>query len=246
MAPLLDVQQLSLQFAGRIILKQLSLTVAAGTVVSVLGSNGAGKSTLLKAVMGLHDQGSQQSGLIRIDGHDLIDERNFAQARQQALSKLAYVPELPAVYPHLSAVENIRYFLGVAGVPETAAVESCLQCTGLDSEAWHRPCNTVRKPQKRWGGYYQQSGHRHSSKRWLVAMSITCWHIDSGLRHFIATCVKRFTRFYLRSGHLSAKICSHYLSLTSPPRMNSTCRMRRTALRKMQSPKASSTHRWIM
>lgn len=142
MTSLLSVQQLSLQFAGRPILNQLDLVVEAGHVVSVLGSNGAGKSTLLKAIMGLHDARSQQTGHIQIAGHDM------AKAKRQALSHLAYVPELPAVYPHLSAIENIRYFLGVAGLPATADIESCLHRTGLNAEAWHRPCQTYSKGMK--------------------------------------------------------------------------------------------------
>ncbi|MFD0912401.1 ABC transporter ATP-binding protein [Methylophilus luteus] len=141
MTVLLSIQQLSLRFAGREILKQLDFSLAAGEVVSVLGSNGAGKSTLLKSILALHT-GADQSGSIRIAGVDL------AQSRQQALSQLAYVPEQPAVYGHLSAIENIRYFLSLGSISHTAAIDSCLSMAGLPEQAWHRPCAEYSKGMK--------------------------------------------------------------------------------------------------
>jgi ABC-2 type transport system ATP-binding protein len=141
MTVLLSIQQLSLRFAGREILKQLDFSLSAGEVVSILGSNGAGKSTLLKSILALHT-GADQSGSIRIAGVDL------AQARQQALSQLAYVPEQPAVYGHLSAIENIRYFLSLGSISHTAAIDSCLSMAGLPEQAWHRPCAEYSKGMK--------------------------------------------------------------------------------------------------
>jgi ABC-2 type transport system ATP-binding protein len=141
MTVLLSIQQLSLRFAGREILKQLAFSLSAGEVVSILGSNGAGKSTLLKSILALHTA-ADQSGSIRIAGVDL------AQARQQALSQLAYVPEQPAVYGHLSAIENIRYFLSLGSISQAADVESCLSMAGLPEQAWHRPCAEYSKGMK--------------------------------------------------------------------------------------------------
>ncbi|WP_018985088.1 ATP-binding cassette domain-containing protein [Methylophilus methylotrophus] len=141
MTSLLSVQQLSLLFAGRSILNQLNLTVEAGHVVSVLGSNGAGKSTLLKSILGLHDS-AEQTGNILIAGIDM------AQDRQRALSHLAYVPEQPAVYGHLSAIENIRYFLSLSHVGEQKEIATCLTLAGLPETAWHRPCSEYSKGMK--------------------------------------------------------------------------------------------------
>jgi ABC-2 type transport system ATP-binding protein len=141
MTVLLSIQQLSLRFAGREILNQLAFSLSAGEVVSILGSNGAGKSTLLKSILALHTA-ADQSGSIRIAGVDL------AQARQQALSQLAYVPEQPAVYGHLSAIENIRYFLSLWSISQAADVESCLSMAGLPEQAWHRPCAEYSKGMK--------------------------------------------------------------------------------------------------
>lgn len=138
MTALLSIEQLSLRFAGRKILNQLDLHLSAGEVVSVLGSNGAGKSTLLKSILGLHDA-AEQTGKIIIAGGDI------AQARQQALSQLAYVPEQPAVYGHLSAIENIRYFLSLSVTPQVTDINSCLRMAGLPESSWQRPCSEYSK-----------------------------------------------------------------------------------------------------
>ncbi|HSH86108.1 MAG TPA: ABC transporter ATP-binding protein [Methylophilus sp.] len=141
MTSLLSIQQLSLRFAGREILNQLDLDLHAGEVVSVLGSNGAGKSTLLKSILGLQDA-AEQTGKILIGGIDI------AQARNQALSHLAYVPEQPAVYGHLSATENIRYFLSLGTISQSADIATCLTMAGLPEPSWHRPCSEYSKGMK--------------------------------------------------------------------------------------------------
>jgi ABC-2 type transport system ATP-binding protein len=141
MTALLSIQQLSLRFAGRQILNQLAIDLRAGEVVSVLGSNGAGKSTLLKSILGLQDA-AEQTGSILIAGIDI------AQARSQALSHLAYVPEQPAVYGHLSAIENIRYFLSLGAISHSTDIATCLTMAGLPEQSWHRPCSEYSKGMK--------------------------------------------------------------------------------------------------
>lgn len=141
MTALLSIQQLSLGFSKRKILNQLELNLQAGEVVSVLGSNGAGKSTLLKSILGLHDTAEQT-------GNILIASIDIAQDRQRALSHLAYVPEHPAVYGHLSAIENIRYFLSLADIDHEKDIASCLTMAGLPETAWHRSCGEYSKGMK--------------------------------------------------------------------------------------------------
>lgn len=141
MTALLSIQQLSLRFAGRQILNELAIDLRAGEVVSVLGSNGAGKSTLLKSILGLQDA-AEQTGSILIAGIDI------AQARNQALSHLAYVPEQPAVYGHLSAIENIRYFLSLGAISQSTDIATCLTMAGLPEQSWHRPCSEYSKGMK--------------------------------------------------------------------------------------------------
>lgn len=140
---LLTITQFSCKFGDKSILQAIHLTVNHGQVVSILGSNGAGKSTLLKCILGLNDKNAQLEGNITIAGHDL--KRQPVQARQA----LAYVPEHPAVYGHLSALENIRYFLSLSNIQHSQQrLEAYLQQVGLEQPAWQRPCHEYSKGMK--------------------------------------------------------------------------------------------------
>src|SRR5262249_39606235 len=83
------------------ILVDLSLEVAEGEVVCLLGRNGAGKSTTLKSVIGL---APPRAGRIRLRGHDLGGLPPFRVARLG----IGYVPEDRRVFPNLTVHENLE------------------------------------------------------------------------------------------------------------------------------------------
>jgi ABC-2 type transport system ATP-binding protein len=140
---LLDIKQLSCTFADKPVLQALNLTVQNGQVVSILGSNGAGKSTLLKCILGLQDKQAQISGDILISGLSMLHQANDARRH------IAYVPEQPAVYGHLSAIENMRYFLSLSNVKAThAEIENRLNQVGLKSNSWQQACEEYSKGMK--------------------------------------------------------------------------------------------------
>lgn len=140
--PLLSIAQLSLRYESHVVLDQVNLELQAGEVVAVLGSNGAGKSSLLKCILGLGDITATIQGDIHIAGHSIFNQSHLARAH------LAYVPEQPAVYPHLSAIENIRYFLSLDNNPQKADINTCLTQAGLPERAWHESCETYSKGMK--------------------------------------------------------------------------------------------------
>src|SRR4030095_11272162 len=88
------------------VLQDISLDVASGEVVALLGRNGMGKSTTLKTVMGLIQC---QSGSVRFDGHDITGLAPFKVAR----AGIAYVPEERRIFPDLSVLDNLE--LGIKG-----------------------------------------------------------------------------------------------------------------------------------
>jgi ABC-2 type transport system ATP-binding protein len=140
---LLAIKQFSCVFHNKAVLQNLNLTVESGQIVSILGSNGAGKSTLLKSILGLADKNALLSGDITILGHSMQHEATLA--RQQ----LAYVPEQPAVYGHLSAIDNIRYFLSLSNTQQTTQpIAAYLRQVGLEQQAWQRPCSEYSKGMK--------------------------------------------------------------------------------------------------
>ena len=98
--PLLEVEALEAWYGGAQALFGLSLTVAAGEAVVLLGRNGAGKSTALKAIIGLE---ARRHGAIRFAGETIATwpTHRIAQAG------LGYVAEDRRIFAGLTVAENL-------------------------------------------------------------------------------------------------------------------------------------------
>lgn len=128
--PAIDADQLEVRYKSAAILRGLTLQVRLGEVYALLGGNGAGKSTTLNAFLGFVEC---SRGKVRICGLDP------SQDPVSVRRKMAYVPENVALYEHLSARENISYFLRLAGVDaDVNTIETALTSVKLDVEAWDR------------------------------------------------------------------------------------------------------------
>jgi branched-chain amino acid transport system ATP-binding protein len=99
--PLLVVRDLSAWYGRAQILFDVSLEVARGEVVALMGRNGAGKSTTLKAIMGLVDR---TGGAVSFRGQPLRGRKPFEVARLG----LGYVPEDRRIFSELSVLENLE------------------------------------------------------------------------------------------------------------------------------------------
>ena len=95
---MLDIETLSAWYGEARALREVSLTVGEGEVVTLCGRNGAGKSTLLRSVMGLHPR---TVGRISLDGEDLAG----LPAHRRARRGLGWVPDDRGVYASLSVRE---------------------------------------------------------------------------------------------------------------------------------------------
>jgi ABC-2 type transport system ATP-binding protein len=95
----------------------LTFSVAPGEVVGLVGPNGAGKTTTLRCLVGII---RPTSGLIRIAGHDL------QEAPLAAKSALAFVPDEPHLFPHLSVIEHLRFIGRIYGVQDVEAGATAL------------------------------------------------------------------------------------------------------------------------
>ena len=100
-APVLEIDGLTAGYDRAAVIRDISLEVAAGDVVALLGANGAGKTTTLRAVSGLVHP---MSGAIRVEGRDL--QRVSASAR--ARLGIAHVPESRGLFFGLTVAEHLR------------------------------------------------------------------------------------------------------------------------------------------
>jgi ABC-2 type transport system ATP-binding protein len=129
--PALDLHNVVKVYArsGRPALAGLSLTVARGEILGLLGPNGAGKTTAISIMTTLL---RPTSGEVRIDGFDV--RRQAQQVRQL----IGLVPQDIALYPQLTARENLRYFGRMYGLDQdtlNSRSEACLAQMGLTDKA---------------------------------------------------------------------------------------------------------------
>jgi ABC-2 type transport system ATP-binding protein len=128
--PAMEATGVTVAYGATTVLRDLNLRVARGEIYALLGGNGAGKSTTLNAFLGFL---APQAGSVRVCGIDVAADPLAARGQ------LAYVPENVALYEHLSARENIDYFLRLAGShPIDATIDDALRAVRLDPAAWTR------------------------------------------------------------------------------------------------------------
>lgn len=118
------------------IVQDVSLSIAPGESVAVVGASGAGKSTLLALLAGLD---LPTSGRVLLDGTDLtkLDEDGRARLRAQ---RVGFVFQSFHLIPALTALENVMLPLELAGAAEPrGAASEALQRVGLASRTGHYP-----------------------------------------------------------------------------------------------------------
>ena len=103
---LLNVQGLNTYYGLSHALQNISLRVAPGEIVALLGRNGMGKSTTLKSVMGLL---KPKSGSIVFKGREISGLPPYKVAREG----IGYVPEERRIFPELTVVDNLQ--IGIKG-----------------------------------------------------------------------------------------------------------------------------------
>ena len=111
--------------SGRMVIDRVSLSVAAGETLAVIGRSGAGKTTLLEA---LATAVPVRGGDIVIDDHSVRRDPDAVRAR------IGYVPSHLTAWPHVRADEFLELFArsaGLAGHGLEAAMERALALAGL-------------------------------------------------------------------------------------------------------------------
>ncbi len=144
----LRVQHLSKHYGSTPVFANVSLDVAPGEFVAIVGESGVGKSTLLNCLAGL-DQ--WDAGHIALCGHDLGSASDDARARLRR-AHVGFVFQAFHVLPHLDVAQNIALPLMLLGEPAAThapRVQAMLDAVGLASLG-------ARLPQQLSGGQLQR------------------------------------------------------------------------------------------
>ncbi|MGQ0652567.1 MAG: ABC transporter ATP-binding protein [Betaproteobacteria bacterium] len=124
---MLVLESVTKRFGDRVVLDAVSLEVAAGEYVAILGESGIGKSTLLNAIAGLEPV---DAGAIRFQGADLtrMDDDALTLLRRE---KFGFVFQAFHVLPQLSVEQNVALPLLLRKQPSTQSAREALRAVGL-------------------------------------------------------------------------------------------------------------------
>ena len=129
---ILRCQGLTKSYDDRRVVDDVGFFIARGETYGLLGPNGAGKTTTISMICGLL---RRDGGTVTVAGRDLDAEPRHVK------SAIGYVPQDLAIYPDLSAAENLRFFgrlQGMGGKQLAARTEEVLETVGLTDRAGDR------------------------------------------------------------------------------------------------------------
>ena len=141
-APLLSIRNVAKRFGGNTVLRDISLQVAEGEFLTILGESGSGKTTLLRVIAGFEsaDSGELWMGSERLD--------RLPPYRRRVNTVFQHY----ALFPHLTVAENVGYGLRVAKVPAAeiaTRVEQALAMVKMSSFAASKPAKISGGQQQR-------------------------------------------------------------------------------------------------
>ncbi|MFP8957702.1 ABC transporter ATP-binding protein [Natrialbaceae archaeon A-CW3] len=134
--PILEVDGVSKFFGDECAVETLSLSVGEGELLTLLGPSGCGKTTTLRLLAGLE---RPSSGSIRIDGEPVAvaDDSTFVPPEQR---DVGVVFQDFALFPHMTAAENVAFGIGDLPKPERdRRVTELLELVGLGDQGESSP-----------------------------------------------------------------------------------------------------------
>ena len=105
---MLAIDNLHVSYGQSEVIHGVTLDVAPGEIVAIMGRNGMGKTTLMKSLMGIVPS---RSGTISIDGKEIETQESFSRVK----SGLSYVPQGRMIFSTMTVQENIETGLTVTG-----------------------------------------------------------------------------------------------------------------------------------
>ncbi|MBA3774156.1 MAG: ABC transporter ATP-binding protein [Ramlibacter sp.] len=141
----LAVSNLGKRYGDAVVFSNVSVEVARGEFVAIVGESGVGKSTLLNCMAGLD---TWDEGRVVLDGRDLgvLDDDQRALLRRR---QVGFVFQAFHVLPHLDVAQNVALPLMLLGALDDERVDAMLRAVGLDGLG-------ARLPQQLSGGQLQR------------------------------------------------------------------------------------------
>jgi ABC-2 type transport system ATP-binding protein len=124
---MIEIEHLYKSYGKQLVLDDINLSIPKGVITGLLGPNGAGKTTLVSILIGIM---GRDQGEIFIDGLSL--DRSLSEIQ----TICSIVPQNLAIYPMLSAYENLEYFGGLQGLKGQtlkARIDYCSEVASLQS-----------------------------------------------------------------------------------------------------------------
>ena len=131
-SPVLECRDLRKSFGDRVAVDGVGFTIAPGETYGLLGPNGAGKTTTISMICGIL---ARDSGTVSVAGQPVDVDTPAAKAT------IGYVPQDLAIYPDLTARENLGFFArlyGLKGADAKARIDDVLAVVGLTDRAGDR------------------------------------------------------------------------------------------------------------
>ncbi|OAS83916.1 MULTISPECIES: ABC transporter ATP-binding protein [Metabacillus] len=126
---MITCEKVNKRYGERHVVKDLNLIIEKGEVFGLLGPNGAGKTTSISMM-------TSQS--LPSDGNIIVNDLNAQQKQKQVKKIVGIVPQDIALYPMLSAIDNLKFFgelYGIKGKPLKEKVSELLELVGLTDRA---------------------------------------------------------------------------------------------------------------
>ncbi len=119
---IVQTKHMTKAYGKQSVVKQVDLRVRKGAIYGFIGLNGAGKSTCIRLITGLTEP---TSGSIQLFGK--ADKNEVVQARK----RMGTMIEAPALYPHMTAEQNLEVIRIARGIPGKENIQTALMRVGL-------------------------------------------------------------------------------------------------------------------
>lgn len=119
---IITATNLTKQYGGYFALERVNMTIRSGEIYGLIGENGAGKTTLMRIIGNL---ARPSSGSISLFGK--TDAVNMNKARKQ----IGFLIEMPALYPDLSAKDNLKFYCSLFNITEKSVINKVLKEVSL-------------------------------------------------------------------------------------------------------------------